>query len=233
MKWIKWYPTDWLHSTCRDELTPAERATFHDYVCMASMREPIGEFRISTWEGLARQLNTPLEIIEKTTEKCIKYNRIFIEEKNNEIFVKIINYLKYQSNLHSHKPLLQANVNKKSNKSKKLLAKSRSRLDKIRLDKTRKEKKKEINKEKKIVVFSLPEWIEKETWEAYLEMRNNIKKPPKQKAIELAIGKLEKLRNQGHDPKKVLEESILNGWAGVFPLRKEEEYGRLTVDDLK
>jgi len=58
MPWIKWYPTDWLHSTCRDDLSAAERATFQDYVCLASLRDPVGQFKVSSWDAIARQLNT-------------------------------------------------------------------------------------------------------------------------------------------------------------------------------
>lgn len=32
---------------------------------------------------------------------------------------------------------------------------------------------------------------------------------------------LDRLRQEGHDPNRVLEQSIANGWAGVFHLRKE------------
>jgi hypothetical protein len=140
MRWIKWYPVDWLHSTCRDELTPAERATFHDYTCLASLREPYGEFTYSSIEALSRQLNTPVDIIIATNEKCQKYNRIIITPHNEGYCVKIQKYFKYQAKTTLPKPLIQADVNKISKKPKKSSTKLGSRLDKIRLDKTRKEK---------------------------------------------------------------------------------------------
>jgi hypothetical protein len=78
------------------------------------------------------------------------------------------------------------------------------------------DKKKTKTKEK---IFVLPDFIPLDTWEAYLEMRK--KKPPTDKAKELLIAKLEKLKNLGHNPKQVLEQSILNNWTDVYPLKTQ------------
>jgi len=67
----------------------------------------------------------------------------------------------------------------------------------------------------------LPEWIDKETWTAYLEMRSAKKKPPTVKAVELIIKKLDDLRLAGQDVKEILNQSIINNWTGVFPLKQE------------
>lgn len=118
MKWIKIYPIEWLHSTCRDELLPAERATFQDYICLASLRDPLGEFRYISDESLARQLNTPAEVIKNTNLKCINSHRIFITKNEEDYTLKVLNYFKYQT----LRP-----VNKKHKKNKKLLTKSHLR----------------------------------------------------------------------------------------------------------
>jgi len=131
MLWIKWYPTDWLHSTCRDDLSAAERATFQDYVCLASLRTPVGQFKVSSWDAIARQLNTPLSIILSTNEKCIAQKRIEIIGPNDigELIVVVFNWPYYQS---------FGPVNKKTKKHRKTFTKSR--IDKIREDKNRGEK---------------------------------------------------------------------------------------------
>lgn len=67
--------------------------------------------------------------------------------------------------------------------------------------------------------FVLPDWVDPTAWADYVAMRVKIRKPMTDRAKALAIGDLEKLRAQGHDPKLVLESSILNSWAGVFPLK--------------
>jgi hypothetical protein len=74
-------------------------------------------------------------------------------------------------------------------------------------------------KGKDIGETQFPEWLPKDTWEAFIEMRKSIKANPTEKAIELLIGKLDKLKMEGNDPKCVLEASIENNWKGLFPLK--------------
>jgi len=38
-------------------------------------------------------------------------------------------------------------------------------------------------------------------------------------AVKKLINKLGRLRNEGYDPIAVLNESIVNGWKGVFPVK--------------
>lgn len=64
------------------------------------------------------------------------------------------------------------------------------------------------------------EWFPHEDWAAYVEMRKANKKPMTPKAVVLAGGVLENLRANGHDPAKVLQQSVLNSWQGLFELRK-------------
>jgi hypothetical protein len=68
----------------------------------------------------------------------------------------------------------------------------------------------------KTLPFCLPDWVPKEAWNSYLEMRNRIKKPATNHAMELAVRKLEELANEGYSPAIVLEQSILNSWQGLF-----------------
>ena len=68
-----------------------------------------------------------------------------------------------------------------------------------------------------------PEWVPQEEFEEYRKMRIRNKKPMTDRAIELAVKKLEKLKAAGHDPKEVLEQSTFNSWQGLFPLKPEEK----------
>ena len=75
----------------------------------------------------------------------------------------------------------------------------------------------------------IPDWIPKSKWDGWFEMRKLKRAKPSPHAIELAIGKLEKLRRDGHDPGAVLDQSTLNNWNGLFPL-KDSSNGRLQAD---
>lgn len=65
----------------------------------------------------------------------------------------------------------------------------------------------------------LPDWIPEDAWNSYVEMRKKVRKPMTGKAVDLAVAELEKLREQGSDPRAVLDQSVLNSWQGLFPLK--------------
>lgn len=80
------------------------------------------------------------------------------------------------------------------------------------------------------VAIVLPDWIPKETWDQFLEMRKRIKKPPTEYAIKLLIDKLNRFRSNGQDIKLVLEKSITSGWQDVFEIKgNPADIGRVTV----
>jgi hypothetical protein len=70
--------------------------------------------------------------------------------------------------------------------------------------------------------FFLPESIPTILWQDYVDMRIKIKKPMTIKAKQLAVKKLLRLKNDGHSPAKVLEQSILYSWQGLFPLKEKD-----------
>jgi len=73
--------------------------------------------------------------------------------------------------------------------------------------------------------FTPPEWIDKDTWDAFLEMRKKIRAVPTEYAKVLLIKKLGEFREAGDDPNEILKRSIMNGWKGVFPLDEKGGQG--------
>jgi uncharacterized protein YdaU (DUF1376 family) len=65
-------------------------------------------------------------------------------------------------------------------------------------------------------VASLPDWLPLEAWNTWLEVRTKVKAPNTTKALKLALGVLERLKAEGHDPSAVLENAALRGWKGLF-----------------
>ena len=54
-----------------------------------------------------------------------------------------------------------------------------------------------------------------------MEMRRQIKKPVTDRAKRMAIRKLEELKQEGHEPRAVLEQSEFRCWVGLFPVYGE------------
>jgi len=67
--------------------------------------------------------------------------------------------------------------------------------------------------------FILPDWIDSNVWEAFMEFRKKQKALPSNHAKMLLIDKLAKLKSSGNDPNEVLNQSIMNNWKGLFPLK--------------
>lgn len=69
--------------------------------------------------------------------------------------------------------------------------------------------------------IDLPDWLPVPEWEAFGRFRKQIGHKLTPEAAALAVKELDKLRSQGHDPEAVLNQSILRGWKGLFPVKDE------------
>jgi DNA-binding transcriptional ArsR family regulator len=67
---------------------------------------------------------------------------------------------------------------------------------------------------------TVPDWMDRSLWQQFLEHRRFIKAPMTEVAKRRAITTLAKLRDEGHEPEAVLNQSIVNGWKGVFPVKQ-------------
>ena len=74
------------------------------------------------------------------------------------------------------------------------------------------------NDKKKIIV---PDFIPLDLWQEFKKMRTKIKATMTEEAERLAFKKLEKMKSAGEDPKAVIEQSIMNSWKGLFPVKNE------------
>lgn len=64
-------------------------------------------------------------------------------------------------------------------------------------------------------LIALPDWLPAASWEDWCDYRKG--KTWTQKAQELSVASLDKLRAQGHDPTTVIENAIEKGWRGLYP----------------
>lgn len=87
---------------------------------------------------------------------------------------------------------------------------------------------------------ALPDWIPSESWDGFCEHRRRLHKPLGERAKMLTLNNLERLKEQGNDPAAVLDQSVANGWTGIFPIKsdagerqKEGELSELTKRRLR
>ena len=74
-------------------------------------------------------------------------------------------------------------------------------------------------KSKTLVAASpLPPWLPADVWEEWRRHRGG---KLTARAVELQLATLEKLRTKGHDPTRVIEQSIERGWRGLFEIKAD------------
>lgn len=94
----------------------------------------------------------------------------------------------------------------------------------------------------------LPDWLSAEIWSSWVAYRRDLKKPIKsQQTVTQAINLLDRCRLNGYSPEEIINQSIANGWQGLFepkgarPPRRQEsrvterfadkDYGKTEIPD--
>jgi hypothetical protein len=67
-----------------------------------------------------------------------------------------------------------------------------------------------------------PPGLKPDTWEDFIKHRIEIKKPMTSRAEYMALKKLRKFADQGQDANQIVENSIIGGWQGLFPLTSQK-----------
>lgn len=67
----------------------------------------------------------------------------------------------------------------------------------------------------------------------YQEYRNKIKKPLTEKALTLFKTKLDKMASTDTERIEIINQSIVNGWTGIFPLKDEKQPKKNNAESLK
>lgn len=176
--------------------------------------------------GLANRARVPLEDCEKALETLSspdRYSRTPYFEGRRIAPIDggwvLLNHAKYRE---------MRDEEVRAQQNREAQARHRARVSKIADSKppsaqaeayTEAEADTEKEKTKTGRAVALPDWLPLEPWEAWLEARKKMKAPNTERALKLAIGILDGLRAQGHDPGGVLDQSTQRGWRGLFPIQ--------------
>lgn len=112
-----------------------------------------------------------------------------------------------------------------------------NKLKETKQNKTKKEKEK--NKKKNETEFDQlinenfsDEELRKTIYD-FIKMRKAIKKPLTTKGLELMIKKLYRLTTNVDEQIEILNNSIMNNWQGIFPLKEENKNNKNGINDFK
>lgn len=162
----------------------------------------IGLNALAEQTGLSvRKVRTALDHLKSTSEVTIKSNNIFS-------ILSINKWKEYQS---LDKPTDNQMTNDRQSNDKRMTT-----------SKERKKERKEEYKKEGIPGLVFPDWFPLKEWDQYCQHRGA---KFTHRAKELAIAKLVGWHNLGHNAGEILNNSIMNGWAGLFEPKEKKLNG--------
>jgi len=70
--------------------------------------------------------------------------------------------------------------------------------------------------------IALPAWVDPERWDQFVVLRGAKGKPVTASGARLMLDRLRGFRDGGHDPNEILDQTVREGWQGVFPIRENQ-----------
>ena len=184
---------------------------------------------------LATEFNRPLPVIQLAMATFRKFGMVDIIED----VIHISNWEKYQSvdrltEIREYNRLAQ----QKSRERRKLAAVNDKSMTSQRGHETDIEEELETEEEKReskrkkpdsaeAVVDLIREYTQNEQLQdalvAFVQFRKDIKKPMSAGAVKLLTGKLDKLADTDRDKIEILNNSIVNGWTGIYAMKGDKD----------
>lgn len=74
--------------------------------------------------------------------------------------------------------------------------------------------------------FILPDWINPDDWDDFMETRRALKAQNSIRAKNLLISELEKVKASGNDPNEEIRRSIMHSWKSIYPQKPQQTQGK-------
>ncbi len=176
--------------------------------------------KVVSLKNLANEINISVQQLRTTLTKLKSTNEITSKSTNGYTIITLENYELYQGQ--------EKESNKQNNKENNNKITNEQQTDNKRITTSKerkKERKEEINKKTKakkdFFGFDIPAFIQKKTLEDFIENRKTLKKPVTENAMKRLLSSLEKLEAEGQDVNACIDNAILNGYSGVFPINQK------------
>ncbi|MNB81411.1 hypothetical protein D3C75_281930 [compost metagenome] len=164
-----------------------------------------------------------LSVISKKIEQLVKEERLKIEDTELGTLFTVVNYAEYQGFDRYKKESENGERTEKEQRENGVRTekeRSENNNNNVNKDKNDKNVKKKDNTAFEEYT-SNPTLIE--SLESFVEYRKKIKKPMTDTAIKLLLGNLDKLADDDSNKIAILNQSILNGWQGIFALKENSK----------
>ncbi len=243
---FQFYPADWRKDSALQSCSVAARGLWIEMLCVMHECEPYGHLAINgkamsviqlarligETEKMVKGLLNELEsagVFSRTQTDCIYSRRMISDEK-----IRVIrgnagklggnpNLLKQKDNQNPTKAEAnsQATTHQTTKQSdKQSLTPSSSSSSSPSSSKPKGDKSPSTPGERDAPAVTLPDWLAASDWEAFIKHRKRLKAPMSDDAQVRAIAQLSRLRDEGHDPSAVIDQSIVSNWKGLFELKR-------------
>ncbi|MCX8566795.1 MAG: hypothetical protein ON057_001579 [Glomeribacter sp. 1016415] len=243
---FQFYPADWRKDSALQSCSVAARGLWIEMLCIMHECEPYGHLAINgkamnvaqlarligETEKVVKGLLNELEsagVFYRTEEGGIYSRRMVSDEKIRVIRANAgrlggnPNLLKQKDNQNPTKAETnsQATDNQTTKQSdKQSLTPSSSSSSSPSSSKPKGDKSPSTPGERDAPAVALPNWLALADWEAFVKHRKRLKAPMSDEAQVRVIAQLSRLRDDGHDPSAVIDQSIVSGWKGLFGLNR-------------
>jgi uncharacterized protein YdaU (DUF1376 family) len=251
---FQFYPKDWLSSQKISLMTPAEEGAYIRLLCYCWNDE---DCSIPDDDEMLARMSRLGEEWLKGSSRVVR--GCFIAHPTKVRFLTNERLLDERDNQKKWKEKC-ANGGKKSGEARRIAASMEMKGSSILVEvnsntaspsssSSSKQKKRDDIKNissPKEKFSEIPPWLTKTDWDDFVKHRRALKAPMSVNAWARSLGALSRLRDAGHDPADVINQSIVNGWSGLFPLRNQaggsngqrkesstERYTRLTKNFIQ
>ena len=197
-------------------------------LCLAGKQNNSGVFMMGQIAYTDKMLATIFRMKETTVQLALQTFEQFGMVEIIDGVITIPNWGKHQSldQLESKKEYMRNYMKEYREKQKLLTAgkpscKTNSKANVSQADKEDIEKEKKEKKKKEPKVFSDDSDLNRAIL-AFMEFRKSIKKPMTDHAVDLLIKKLNDMTSYIPEQIEIINQSIVNGWQGVFPLKNDQ-----------
>lgn len=167
-----------------------------------------GQF-ITSLQTLSVETHLSIQQVRTSLNHLISTGEITSFQQGRSRIITVNNWCQYQGD------------NKVSNR--KVTGNQQDTNKKVTTDKEYIKEKEEVKELKEIKYYPADELLDV-AFRDYVSMRKQIKKPMSDKAIELAMKKLNELSSGNNDTAiAILNQSIMNSWQGLFPLKQKNK----------
>jgi hypothetical protein len=179
---------------------------------------------VTSLDGIKNETGLKVQVIRTSIKRLKSTSEITSESTSRFTKITLCNYCDYQD----EKRVANKPINKQSNKqltneqqttNKQLTTNNNANNNNNDNNDNKLKGKKSVSTD----ILVLPECINPDVFSEYIKHRRNLKKPMTEHAKKLLIKKLLKFEQSGHNPNAVLNQSIENGWIGVFEIKQENQ----------